>query len=109
MRRIRTTLTLALVLGAAAGCGDSGTHAVRGKVELPGGDVAQLAQAHVEFQLEGNPAVRADGLIGPDGRFEVQSLREGRLVRGMPPGTYRARLLFGDDAPARRRPPVAPQ
>lgn len=97
------TLLIPLLL---TGCGgNDGGYPLRGKVVLADGDIKQLAEAHVEFQLEGDPTVRGDGQLSPDGAFEVQSLHQGKLRRGLPPGQYRARILFEDDGkdPAKRR------
>src|SRR6266542_3319577 len=90
------SLVLALLL--LPGCGtDLPIYPVQGKIVLTDGDLKQLADAHVEFELEGSPTVRGSGLIASDGRFEVQMLHKGQVVQGLPAGKYRARLLFEDE------------
>jgi hypothetical protein len=99
MRAFRTSAAFVVVLVVLPGCAPGlQTYPVQGKVVLAGGDVKQLTDAHVEFQLESDPTVRADGLIASDGSFEIQMLHRGRVLRGMPAGKYRARLLFDDEA-----------
>jgi hypothetical protein len=105
---------LAVAALAMAGCGGGPkTYPVRGKVVLADGDVARLADGHVEFEREGDPGVRADGLIGPDGRFEMQTQLQGKLLKGAAEGTYRARIVLPDadgDGGGKRRPrPVHPR
>jgi len=98
----------AVALLGLAGCGGGPkVHSVRGKVVLADGEVSQLAGKHIEFELENNPAVRADGLIDSEGRFELQTMHQGKLHKGALEGKYRARIvLSGDDdeeKPKRRR------
>jgi hypothetical protein len=89
----------ALALLAVAGCGQSGpkTHAVAGSVSLAGGDPTQLAGHYVEAALTTDPTVRASGVIGPDGRFKLETLADGRIQTGAPEGTYGVRLILSDD------------
>jgi hypothetical protein len=103
----RGAAVLAVVALVLAGCGGGPkTHPVRGKVVVADGDVAQLADGHVEFVREDDPGVRADGLIGPDGRFEMQTQLQGKLLTGAAEGTYRARIILpdADGGGGRRRP-----
>ena len=100
----------ALALLVAAGCGQSGpkTHAVAGSVSLAGGDSAQLAGHYVEAALSTDPTVRASGVIGPDGRFKLETLAGGRVQKGAPEGTYGVRLILSDDDGV-ARPKVSPR
>jgi hypothetical protein len=105
---------VALALCGLAGCGGGlKTYPVRGKVVLTDGDVKQLADSHVEFMLESDPMVRADGLIGPDGSFAVQMQHKGKLLKGAPEGTYRARIILSGESdgngPKRSQRPVHPR
>jgi hypothetical protein len=100
-----------LILLGLAGCGGGvKTYPVRGQVVLADGDVKQLAGSHVEFMLASDPTARADGLIGPDGHFDMQTLHEGKVLKGVLAGTYQARLILsGEDdggAPQRRGKPI---
>ena len=88
-----------------AGCGSGGptTHAVSGRVDLPGGDASALVGSHVEISSESNPEVRASGEIGEGGRFVLQTLHDGKVLRGAREGRYRVRIVPNDDDPRRRR------
>lgn len=95
----RVFLPAVLVI-ALAGCSSSdGLKPVNGTVTVPG-DPAVLAGSTVEVALESDPTVRASGTIEPDGRFTLDSLKDGRVRRGAPEGTYKARIILGDDDPA---------
>src|SRR5262249_43078254 len=109
MRSFSSLILLPSSLCLLAGCGEAGPkiYPLRGKVVLADGDVKQLADSHVEFVLESDSAVRADGRIGRDGGFEVQSQHEGKLRKGAPEGTYRARIILSDEyagSAGKRRP-----
>src|SRR5262245_41165848 len=84
---------VALALLGLTGCGGEAlkTYPVRGRVVFADGDVAQLAGGHVEFMLESDPTVRADGKIGPDGSFVLRTQHKGRMLNGAAEGAYRAR------------------
>ena len=95
-RRSRSFFGLGLALLLAAGCGGPKTHSVEGKVIIEGGEVTKLGEAHVEAKHDTDPAVRASGLIEPDGSFHLTTLHEGRTVKGAPEGTYTLRLVLAD-------------
>jgi hypothetical protein len=102
---------VALALLGLAGCGGGiKTYPVRGKVAVEGGDAKDLAGCHVQFMLESDNLVQPDGLIGPDGSFEMQTLHDGKILRGAPEGAYKARIILGQDEdegrPKRRGQPV---
>jgi hypothetical protein len=99
-QRIRAlAVVVAAGLWGAAGCGPGGpkTYPVRGKVELAGGNVADLAGASVEAALDSDPTVRASGVIAEDGSFQLETLNAGVILRGAQEGTYKARILPGDE------------
>jgi hypothetical protein len=104
----------AAVLAAlgAGGCGQNGpkTHPVRGKVTLAGGDAAQLAGHHVEAMLEGDPAVRASGVIAADGSFALETLHAGEVLKGAREGKYLVRIVPAEEDESGKKlkkPPVA--
>ena len=110
--------TRALFLVAAAlalpGCDPDlpKTHPVTGKVALAGGDVSHLAGHCVEVVLEGNPNVRASGVIGPDGGFALETLHAEHVLKGVQEGKFQARILRNeedDDGKKLKKPPVAPK
>jgi hypothetical protein len=88
-----------LTLLGLTGCGgeELKTYPVSGKVVLADGDVQQLAGSYVEFMLESDPLMRASGTIGPDGRFEVETLYKGKVLKGAAEGKYQARIILSDD------------
>jgi len=104
VQHIRAAVVAAAVVCGPAGCGPTGpkTYPVRGKVELVGGDVKQLAGATVETAMDGDPTVRASGVIGEDGGFALETLHAGVVLKGAQAGTYKARILPGDDVEDRQ-------
>ena len=107
--KLAAALTAALFL---TGCGGDlpKTYPVSGKVTLLGGDAGQLAGHHIEAALEGNPAVRASGVIAADGHFSLETLHAGVILKGAPEGRYQVRILRAeedDDGKKLRKPPVA--
>lgn len=95
----------ALVL-AAAGCGgSSGAHPVAGTVNWSGGD---LAGHLVEFAHPTDPNVRGFGTIGPDGRFALERLSDGKTAPGLPAGTYQARVVINDEGDGQTKKPKVP-
>jgi hypothetical protein len=98
----------------ALGCGRDGpeTHPVSGRVVVTGGDASQLAGHHIEAVLEGNPTVRASGVIGPDGAFVLETLHAGAVKKGARAGRYQARVVPAEESEEGkklRKPPVAPR
>jgi hypothetical protein len=101
MRALRTLALVAL----AAGCGKSAvaTYPVSGTVALAGADAAALAGHHVEAALADDPAVRASGVIGADGRFALQTLDGGEVRPGARAGRYDVRIVLdGEDDDGRK-------
>ncbi|MFO0806329.1 MAG: hypothetical protein U0791_24765 [Gemmataceae bacterium] len=96
-----TAFGLAFVLG----CGDSGpkTYPVNGTITLPSGDSSPLAGHNIEASLDGEPTVRASGVIEPNGRFKLETLQNGKVVTGAREGTYKVRLVLSDDDAASRK------
>jgi hypothetical protein len=96
---MRLIAVLSLVVLASHGCAPAGpkTHPVRGKVELAGAESVTLAGSHVEAALATDPTVRASGEILPDGRFALQTLHAGNVLKGAPAGRYQVRIVPSDD------------
>ncbi|HKB06076.1 MAG TPA: hypothetical protein VKD90_28030 [Gemmataceae bacterium] len=82
-----------------AGCGPDGpkTYTVRGRVEVAGGEAKHLAGANVEAALDSDPTQRASGVIEPDGTFALETLHEGKILKGAQAGSYKARIVLSDD------------
>jgi hypothetical protein len=79
------------------------THTVQGKVILKDGNIEDLRESHVEFELESDSTVRGSGLIAGDGRFSAEMLHKGQVLRGLPPGQYRGRIVLSDEGPASKK------
>ena len=76
-------------------------------VVFENGDIKQLADCILELQEENDAEVRAEGMIRPDGSFELQTYRKGKRSPGVPAGTYRAWIVMssedgGEEARLRR-------
>jgi hypothetical protein len=101
----RVVCAAALIL--AAGCGgqavDSNLIRIGGAVDLKGGQGRQLSGGSVEFQSTADEAVRARGRIEDDGTFEAVAFKDGRS-QGVPPGTYRVRVIPPPEAETGNRP-----
>lgn len=107
-RRVRHGVAVLLSVVGVSGCGrpDAPTYPVAGRVEVSGGDSAQLAGHHVELARDDDPTVRAAGVIDDSGRFAVETLDGGRVRGGAREGTYRARLILTDEGDGRPKPKV---
>src|SRR4051812_20333836 len=86
---------LPFALIALAGCGPAGpkTYPVQGRIDGPA-----PPGWHVEAALESDPTVRASGVIDADGRFALETLHQGRVLRGAPGGRSLVRLVRDDEA-----------
>jgi hypothetical protein len=87
---------LLVVLG---GCSEAGikTYPVQGNVELTGGDTKLLTGSFVEFVLDSDPLVRSSGKITPEGRFTLETIHAGQVVKGVREGTYKAQIVLADE------------
>jgi hypothetical protein len=104
-RRITRRAVIAAGLAVLAGCSSAADRltAVSGRVTVPNGDPAVLAGSAVEVSLVSDPAVRAFGTIDADGTFTLETYRDGRVRRGAPEGTYKARIVLSDDDAALKK------
>jgi hypothetical protein len=112
--KVRVTVAAACLLTLTAGCGqrEPKTYPVAGKVVLSGGDTAKLVGHYVEAALESDPAVRASGVIGPDGNFTLETLHAGAILTGAREGKYQVRIVPADEDDEGRKlkqPPVSPK
>ena len=64
---------------------------------VAGGDVKLLTNSFVECMLESDPLVRASGKITPDGKFTLETLHEGQVLKGAREGAYKARIVMADE------------
>lgn len=107
-RPIRNGVIVLLSVLAPTGClphTDREAHPVAGAVRWAGGDLTGHA---VEFVKDGDPATRGFGSIGPDGAFAVERYAAGRTTRGLPAGTYSARLVLNDEGDGQTKKPRVP-
>ncbi len=112
MRTDRPALWVAVLFAAGlCGCGGRpGTYPVSGRVTLADGDTAQLAGHIVEAALTTDRTVRASGVVDADGRFSLETLDGGKLLRGAREGTYDVRIVVVREGDGHdRRPPLAPR
>jgi hypothetical protein len=104
-RRIARGVGFVLAL-ALAGCSRTkNEHPVAGTITWPGGD---LSGHIVEVALATDPTVRGFGTIGPDGRFELERLVEGKTAPGLSAGEYQARLILNDEGDGQTKKPKVP-
>jgi hypothetical protein len=102
-------LGLAALLPVLAGCGESGppVHQVSGKVVFKGkGNLRQLVGGKVRFQSTADPKLMPVGSIEDDGSFSLGTMHQDKELRGVPAGTYKARVepRPADDEEAARAP-----
>jgi hypothetical protein len=82
-----------------AGCSRSELASLEGKIVVQGASSFSFAGDVLELRLEGDTLQRAFGEIKPDGTFELETLDDGSVKRGLKPGAYQARVVFSDDDP----------
>lgn len=87
------------------GCGSaSEAHPVTGQLQ---GAPAELAGHLIEVSRDSDPNTRGFGTLDAQGTFRLERLTDGRLERGVPAGSYRARLVLNDEGDGKtKRPPV---
>lgn len=93
-----------------AGCANEGSkaHKVSGKVVVESGEVQQLAGHLVEVVSINDPSLRASGTIEKDGRFRLESLEQGKVVGGVKPGSYKAKITIVDEGEGQAKQPKIP-
>lgn len=74
------------------------TRPVSGAVELATGDVALLKGSNVELVQESDSTVRASGVIGDGGRFQIKTFHNGSFLGGALEGNYKARIILADES-----------
>ena len=93
-----------LILLALVGCNRGPKlHAVQGKLQLTGGEVADLSGSTIEAVSTSDPTVRASGEIKPDGSFTLETLQGGAIRKGALEGEYQVRFILTDEDPAARK------
>lgn len=100
-----------LALPGIAGCGAAGpvTYPIEGRVLIEAGDPASLEGQFIEVALVEDPSQRAAGIIGPDGKFKLETLDQGKVWGGARPGNYQARLTLNDEGDGRVKKPRVPR
>lgn len=86
-----------LTLCVQAGCGPADLKSLSGKVVLPAEETFQFAGEVVELRSQSGSNETAFGEILADGTFAVESLVDGKIVKGVKPGNYQARIVISDD------------
>lgn len=91
------------LVAVTSGCGSGQPSLVAVQGHVDGSAVApfSLAGHVVEIERVDDAAVRGFAAIAADGRLAFQSLHDGTVRDGVPPGMYRGRLVIvADDQPA---------
>lgn len=95
-------LAWAGLVAATLGCGAGRPSLVpaHGRIDASAVEPASLTGHIVEIERVDDAAVRGFAAIAADGRFVFQTLQDGAVRDGVPPGIYRGRLvLVADDQP----------
>lgn len=93
----------ALVIGTGvlfgSGCDGGGPtmYAVTVKLQVDGGNVADLAGSTLDVAVDGDPLLRSSGTIEPDGTVQLETLHSGKIRKGVQEGQYRVRIILNDD------------
>src|SRR5262245_51284964 len=101
--RVSCLLALAALIGTTACSNQVKLYSVSGKIEMTDGDVSVLEGSVIEGALENDMTLRASGAIKADGTFTLETLDAGNIRKGAREGTYKARILLGDDDPKLKR------
>lgn len=94
---------LAFLTALVAGCSSSNQREVAGQVTIEPPQGLTFADDIVELRSKESPDFIAAGLIQPDGTFRVECLVGGKVLKGVPAGSYQARIVISDDDPERRK------
>jgi hypothetical protein len=92
----RSLFILIFVLGLQ-GCTGERLPSLTGKVEIKAHPDLKFRSDSLEFQSIEDPNQFAYGQLTDSGSFEVETLLDGKITQGLPPGKYRARLVISDD------------
>ncbi len=79
------------------GCSESSLQPLAGKIKYVGDSEFAFSGDVVELRSQSDPSINAYGEVQPDGSFEVDSLDQGKIVKGAKPGKYAVRLVIADD------------
>ena len=101
--RLFTLLAISTLFFTGCGSSGPGIHPVKGQVQLVGGDSSPLVGHLVEIAKADDQQVRASGEIKTDGKFQLESLRDGKISSGTVAGKYLARIVLSDDDPQARQ------
>ncbi len=85
-----------VLLALATGC-NGGQPNATGHVTLPEGSAFVFAGDTLELRAKQDLQQIAFGQLNPDGSFRIESLVDGKLVRGAREGIYQARIVIADD------------
>lgn len=99
---------LACLAGTAlslGGCGPGGPtfQPVTVRLNVEGGNVADLEGSTLDVAVPNNPLLRASGTITADGTAELETLHAGKIRRGVLEGNYQVRIVLADDDREQRR------
>jgi hypothetical protein len=88
---------LAVLLILTLGCSDPTYLTVKGQVIHRDSTDLRFASDSIELQSVSDPKLIAYGGLSETGEFNIESLVNGKIMRGVPAGKYRVRLVVSDD------------
>jgi len=97
MTRKHQTFIGLLAAALAVGCSSQQQPSLTGKVVHKDFSDFKFSEDSIELQSVTNPTQFAYGQLAETGDFEVESLSDGKIVKGAPAGKYRVRFVISDD------------
>jgi|GEM_PF-1818280 hypothetical protein len=94
MQRFGIALLFAMGL---SGCSGQAQPSLTGKVVHKEALEIKFLSDSIELQSVSNPTQFAYGQLSETGEFSVESLIDGKIVKGAPAGKYRVRFVVSDD------------
>ena len=92
----RFLIAFGLMVGMA-GCSGQQQPSLTGKVVHKEASDIKFLSDSIELQSVSNPTQFAYGQLSETGEFSVESLIDGKIVKGAPAGKYRVRFVVSDD------------
>lgn len=97
MTRMYVLVVSAVFAALAVGCSGQQQPTLTGKVVHKEHSDLKFSADSIELQSVTNPTQFAYGQLTEAGDFAVESLIDGKIVKGAPAGKYRVRFIISDD------------
>jgi hypothetical protein len=105
-----SVLVVLSIVAMTSGCGSSTElQTAKGEVQWADGNVGDLTNHLVELINTANPSQRSSGVITDNGRFELTTLEDGLVQKGIKPGNYEARIIIVDEGDGQSKKPKLPK